>query len=42
MIQDGLSAPLHAGAIKYSKERSWVNYAILCAHLGVYINALPV
>jgi TRAP transporter TAXI family solute receptor len=25
MIQDGLSAPLHAGAVKYYKERGWMN-----------------
>ena len=25
MISDGLSAPLHAGAVKYYKERGWMN-----------------
>lgn len=25
MIQDGLSAPIHAGAAKYYKERGWMN-----------------
>ena len=24
MIKDGLSAPLHPGAIKYYKERGWI------------------
>ncbi|MCG8507695.1 MAG: hypothetical protein MI741_00565 [Rhodospirillales bacterium] len=24
MIQDGLSAPLHPGAIKYYKEKGWM------------------
>ena len=24
MISDGLSAPLHAGALKYYKERGWM------------------
>jgi TRAP-type uncharacterized transport system substrate-binding protein len=24
MIKDGLSAPLHPGAIKYYKERGWM------------------
>ena len=24
MISDGLSAPLHAGAVKYYKERGWM------------------
>ena len=24
MIKDGLSAPLHAGAVKYYKERGWM------------------
>ena len=24
MIKDGLSAPLHAGAVKYYKEKGWM------------------
>ena len=24
MIKDGLSAPLHPGAVKYYKERGWI------------------
>jgi TRAP-type uncharacterized transport system substrate-binding protein len=24
MIKDGLSAPLHAGAMKYYKEKGWI------------------
>jgi len=25
MVKNGLSAPLHAGAAKYFKEKGWIN-----------------
>ena len=31
MIKEGLSAPLHAGAVKYYKERDWMKQNIQSA-----------
>jgi preprotein translocase subunit Sec61beta len=31
MIKEGLSAPSHAGAVKYYKERDWMKQNILSA-----------
>ena len=31
MIKEGLSAPLHAGAVKYYKERDWMKQNIQIA-----------